>query len=70
MTSPNIKSPSTRPITPPNRKSLSTKPIPPPNIHARQKWGLLVLNSEGYENLLMSSLINFQKFYTFFVMEN
>ena len=35
-------------------------------MKARQKWSLLVLNSEGYENLLMSNLRNFQKFYAFF----
>ena len=29
-------------------------------MKARQKWGLLVLNSKGYENLLMSDLRNFQ----------
>ena len=34
-------------------------------MKARQKWGLLVLNSEGYENRLMSNLRYFQKFYTF-----
>ena len=39
-------------------------------MKVREKWGLLVLNSEGYENFLMSNLRNSQKFYTFFRVEN
>ena len=39
-------------------------------MKARQKWGLLVLNSEVYENLLMSNLRNVQKLYTFLEIED
>ncbi|CAF3435491.1 unnamed protein product [Rotaria sp. Silwood1] len=39
-------------------------------MKARQKWGLLILNSKGYQNFLTSNLGNFQKFYTFFAVVN
>jgi len=38
-------------------------------IEARKKLHLLVLNSNGYEDLLMSNLRDFQKFSTFFDVE-
>jgi hypothetical protein len=38
-------------------------------IKACQKLHLMVLNSKGYEGLLMSSLRNFQQFYTFIVVK-
>ena len=38
-------------------------------IEARQKLDLLVLNSESYQNLLISNLRNIQKFYAFFGIE-
>ena len=38
-------------------------------MKAREKWGLLMLNSKGYVNLLISNLRNFQKFYTFLGVE-
>ena len=38
-------------------------------MKARQKWGLLMLNSKGYVDLLISYLSNFQKFYTFLELE-
>jgi hypothetical protein len=33
-------------------------------MKARQKWDLLVLNSKGFVNFVMSNLTNFEKFYT------
>ena len=38
-------------------------------IEARKKLHLLVLNTNGYEDLLMSNLRDFQKFDTFFGVE-
>ena len=38
-------------------------------IEARKKLRLLVLNSKGYEDLLMSNIPYFQKFDTFFGVE-
>ncbi len=32
-------------------------------MKARQKWDLLVLNSKGFVNFVMSNLRNFEKFY-------
>jgi len=33
-------------------------------MKARQKWDLLVPNSKGFVNFVMSNLRNFEKFYT------
>ncbi len=34
-------------------------------MKAHETWGLLILNSKDYVNLLILNLRNFQKFYTF-----
>ena len=31
-------------------------------MKARQKWALLILNSEGFENIFLSNVRGFQKF--------
>ena len=38
-------------------------------MKAREKWGLLMLNSKGYVNLLISNIRNYQKFYRFLGVE-